>query len=386
MSKISNEQRYAQLLDRYRNHELDRRTFLGLIGCAGLAAGLVGGPFTGFVRSAAAQVRQIRFDSWGGVVSEALRRTAMASYQKATGITVVEGTFGLESEILAKVKAARPGDYNIINSAGFAWYKRWIDAGWGVVLNEANIPNAKAIMPALMAPFRKITPAGVSAIPFSYGTTGIAYNTKFISHEEAKALAENLLIKKELKGKISGHNDWQTRLWMASLQAGQNPNDIKDLNAVWAKLRESRDLVKKYWNSGAESMELLASEEVYVADMWSGRAAALQDRGLPIGFVDSRRGNVWASDLLVLKGSPVEACEQLINFILDREVAITVAEAQLYPPPFDPTKVPMSDKIKKLPNFDPTGTLSKYDYPDPVYWTENEKAWKPQYERIAQGF
>jgi spermidine/putrescine transport system substrate-binding protein len=109
--------------------------------------------------------------------------------------------------------------------------------------------------------------------------------------------------------------------------------------------------VKKYWGSGAESMELLASGEVVVSDMWSGRAAALMARNPDIGYVDYSKGYCWASDLLVVKGAPVAVCEQFLNFILDPVTTIAVAEAQLYPPPLDPTKVALSATIKALPQL-----------------------------------
>jgi spermidine/putrescine transport system substrate-binding protein len=384
MSKISDEKRLEILKSRYQNGDIDRRAFLGFVGIAGLAAGLTGGPLKAFAQ--AADVKQIKLDSWGGVVSEALRKTGIATYEKATSIKVVEGTFGLEEEVLAKAKAGRPGDYNIINSAGVAWYKRWMDAGFGVTLNEANIPNLKNVMPALLTPFRKVTPQGLSAVPFSYGNTGIAYNKKFITPERAAAEREKLLLDPQLKGKLSGHNDFQTRMWVAALQSGQDPNNIKDLDAVWAKIRENRALVKKYWGSGAESTELLAAGEVYASDIWSGRAASLMARNPDIGYVDYSKGYCWGSDLLVVKGAPLAACEQFLNFVLDPEVAIAVAEAQLYPPPLDPTKVAMTDKIKALPNFDATGTLERFAFSDPDYWTKYEKDWKPQYSRIEKGF
>jgi spermidine/putrescine transport system substrate-binding protein len=382
---MDDNKRYSRLIDRYRSGDLDRRTFLGLIGCAGLAAGVVG-PWARFIGPAAAQVTQIRYDSWGGVVSEAMRKTAMPMFTQRTGIKVVEGTFGTEEEMFAKARAGRPGDYHIVNSAGLPWYKRWVDAGYGVVLNEANIPNLKNAMPALLEPFRKVTPAGLSAVPFAFGTTGIAYNKKYISDDEAKALRENLLLKKELAGKISGYNDWAARMYIAAVQSGQNPNDIKNVDAVWDKIREMRKLAKKFWNSGAEAMELLASEEVYAADLWSGRIAALQERGAPIGYVDVKGGYAWASDLLVLKGAPLEPCEQFLNMTMEPEAAIAIAEAQLYPPALDASKVQMTEKIKKLPNYVPSGDVSGYAFPDPDFWTKNEKDWKPIYQRIEKGF
>ncbi|MGA0598353.1 ABC transporter substrate-binding protein [Enterovirga sp. CN4-39] len=379
-------QRLDVLLDRYRDGQIDRRTFLSLLGFAGLAAGVVGGPLRAMAQAGGDAVKQIRFDSWGGVVSEAIRRTAITPYEKTTGIKVVEGTFGLEEEILSKAKAGRPGDYNVISSAGLSWYKRWIDAGFGVTLNEGNIPNIKNVIPALLEPFRKITPDGLSAVPYTYGNTGIAYNSNFISHDEAKAKRENLLLDPKYKGKLSGHNDFQTRMWIAAAQTRQDGNDIKDLDKVWAAIRENRGLVKKYWSSGAESMELLASGEVYAADIWSGRAAALIERSPHIGYVDFNKAYCWGGDMLVLKGSPVGACERFLNFLLEPEVGIAIGEAQLYPTPFDPNKVPMPEKIKRLPNYDPTGTLERYVFADPNYWTKYEKDWKPMYSRIEKGF
>jgi len=373
-----------KLKQRYLEGGIDRRSFLGIIGLAGVAAGVAGGPLRAFAQ--AANVSELKYHGWGGAVQEALRKTAFDAYEKASGVKVVEGTFGLEEEILTQARVGREGDYHIINSAGIAWYKRWVDAGFGVVLNEANIPNLQHVMTALIEPFRKVTPEGLSAVPFSYGNTAIAYNKKYIPQEEAEAKREMLLIDPALKGKLSGHNDFQTRMWAAALQTKQDPNNMQDLDAIWEKIRENRALVKKYWGSGAESVELLANEEVYAADIWSGRAAGLMERNPDIGYVEYSTGYCWASDLLVVKGAPLEACEQFLNFILDPEVMIVVAEAQLYPPPMDPTKVELSDKIKSLPNFDPTGTLSHLAFSDPAYWTEHERDWKQMYSRIERGF
>ena len=151
-------------------------------------------------------------------------------------------------------------------------------AGYNSEINEANIPNMANVLQAMIEPFRKITPK-LSAVPYDYGTTGIAYNTKVISPEEAKEKGANLLVDKKYAGKIGGYADMTTRVWYAALQTGQDPNDITDMDAVWAKVRETRDLAKKFWSSGAELMDLLSKEEIVVTDAWSGRVAALQQQG-----------------------------------------------------------------------------------------------------------
>jgi spermidine/putrescine transport system substrate-binding protein len=379
--------RLERLLERYRAGDVDRRTFLGLLGAAGVGAGLVGGPMTMLARKAhAADPEQVRFDGWGGVVSESFRKYAFEPYTEKTGIKVVDGTFGGADEYLARVKASQTGEFNIAHLSGVFDYARYHNLDLSVALNEDNIPNLKYVIPALQEPFRKITDGKLSAVPYDYGTTGIAYNRKHISDDDAKAQGANLLVNADFKGKIGGWGEWKTRIWYAALQTGQDPNGIEDMDAVWDKIREHRDLLLKYWTSGAELMSLLAEEEIYVTEAWSGRVRALQDEGHDIGYLDPTGGLAWQECLFVLKGSPLAACEELLNFMLEPEVAIAVAEGQNYPPALDPTKVDLGEKVPTLPAFDPTGTLESLNFFDPAYWNSNEAEWSKTFGRVQKGY
>ncbi|MEA2782001.1 MAG: spermidine/putrescine transport system substrate-binding protein, partial [Rhodospirillaceae bacterium] len=53
--------RYERLIERYRNGGMERREFLGLLGLAGMAAGIVGGPMSFLSRTAQA-ASSIRYD------------------------------------------------------------------------------------------------------------------------------------------------------------------------------------------------------------------------------------------------------------------------------------------------------------------------------------
>lgn len=378
--KISTTKRLERLHERYMNGGLDRRTFLSLTAAAAIGAGLE----TRWMGSALAAVKEVRFDGWGGVVQEAIDKYAFQPYTKKTGIKVVQGTFGDEDEIVTKVKASTPGEYQIVHSSGVEYYVKYMDGGYMSEINEANIPNMKNVMEAMIAPFRALTPK-LAAVPYDYGTTGIAYNTKVISPEEAKEKGAALLTDKRFKDKIGGYASMSTRVWYGALGSGQNPNDIKDMDPVWEKVREQRDLAKKFWGSGAELMDLLTKEEIVVTDAWSGRVAALQQQGAPIGYIDPKDSYAWMEDMLVLKGSPMAECEELINFMLEPETAIAVAEGQNYPPSLDPTKVKMTEKIEKLPAFDPTGQMKALTFADALYWGKNNDAWTKQWDRIARG-
>ena len=385
--KIDSVTRYARLREAVGNGDMDRRTFFGLLGSAGLTAGLSGGIMSTMATQARAMGTELHFEGWGGVVSEALRKNAFDPYEAATGNKVIDATFGGENEVLTKVKAAGNTDgHNILHSSGITWYKRWVDNGYHVVLNEANIPNLANVMPAMIEPFRKITPDGLSAVPYDYGTTGIAYNTEHVSKEKAMEMGANLLLDPSLKGKIGGWGgDWANRAWYGALQSGQDPNNIQDWDAVWDKAREHRDLVLKYWSSGAELMDLLAKGEIYVTEAWSGRVAALQAQGHPIAYMDPPNGLAWMETMFVMKGSPMEEAEALLNFMLDPETAIAVAVGQKYPPSLDPTKVDMPDEVANLPAFDPTGKLEGLVFRDPAAWNPHEKEQGKQWNRVQKG-
>jgi spermidine/putrescine transport system substrate-binding protein len=378
--KMSDTKRLERLKERYLDGGLDRRTFLGLTAAAAAAAGINlrwGG-------AALAAAKDVRFDGWGGTKQDAMDKYAFKPYAAKTGNNVIQGTFGDESEIITRIKTASPGEFQIINSSGVEFYKRYIDAGLTTKLNEANIPNMANLMTAAIEPFRKMAP-DLSCVPYDYGTSGIAYNTKFISEAEAKEKGVKLLFDPKYQGKIGGFQDMVTRVWYAALALGQDPNAISDVDAIWNKMREQRDLVKKYWSSGAEQMDLLSKEEIVVTDAWSGRIAALQSQGAPIGYLDPPGTYASIEDLLVLKGAPMAECEEMINFMLAPEVMIAVSEGIGYPTALDPNKVKVSDKIKALPAYDPTGTLKSLTFADANYWAGHTDEWTKQWDRIARG-
>lgn len=384
---MSDKPDHEKLWERYSNGDIDRRTFLKGLAAAGAAAGVVGGPL-GFPSGTAhaAMADEIRFDTWGGIVSEAFREHAIGPFEKKTGIEVVDGTFGNPDQYLSRVLASQPGTYQIAHLSGVFDYARYVGLDLDTKLNEDNIPRLKLVIDRLVEKFREITNGHLSAVPYDYGATGIAYNRKYISDEEVKKKGADILLDEQYKGRIGGWHEWKTRIWYAALQTGQDPNNIQDMKAIWGAIREHRDLLLKYWHSGAELMNLLADESIWLTEGWSGRIQALQDKGYDIGYMDPPGGLAWMEMMFVIKGSPMAACERFINFLLKPEVAVAIAEAQNYPPSLNPQKVDLGEEVPTLPAFDPTGTLESYDFYDPDYWNSHEAKWSRKFGRVAAGY
>ncbi len=380
------ERKLDEMIDRYRQGKISRRAFMKYLGIAAAAAGIAGGPF-GLARSAFA-AKSITFHSWGGSTSEALRKYAFDPFTKETGIEVVDAAFTGMDAFLTQVKASYPpgGEFNLAHLSAVYDYARYKNLGFNSVLDEGKIPNLKNVLPKMISTLRAITDGKLSAVPYDYGQTGIAYNTKYISKETAEKLGASLLWDKSLKGKLgSWEGDFRTNMWYAALYTGQSPNNITRLNDVWDALREQRELMKKYWASGSELMSLLANDEVYATVAWSGRVANLQAEGHPIGYLAPNNTYSWMEYMYVLRGTDMAVAQKLLNFMLEPEPAIAVAEGQKYPPSLDPRKVSLPESVKKLPAFDPTGTLDGYLFADPEYWNSHQLEWTEKWDRIKAG-
>jgi spermidine/putrescine transport system substrate-binding protein len=378
--------RLDEMVDRYREGKISRRDFVKSLCLAAAAAGVAGGPF-GLARNAFA-AKSITFHSWGGSTSEALREYAFDPFTQETGIEVVDAAFTGMDAFLTQVKASYPpgGEFNIAHLSAVYDYARYKELGFNSVLDESQIPNLKNVLPKMIETLRAITDGKLSAVPYDYGQTGIAYNTKYVSKEKAEELGAALLWDKELKGKLgSWGGDFRTNMWYAALHTGQSPNDIQDLDAVWDALRQQREMMKKYWASGSELMSLLANDEIYATVAWSGRVANLQAEGHPIGYLAPDNTYSWMEYMYVLKGTDMAVAQKLLNFMLEPEPAIAVAEGQKYPPSLDPRKVSMPESIQKLPAFDPSGTLDGYLFADPGYWNSHQLEWTEKWDRIKAG-
>ncbi|RLC21213.1 MAG: spermidine/putrescine ABC transporter substrate-binding protein [Deltaproteobacteria bacterium] len=381
------EKKFDDVVESYKAGNISRRDFVKFLTISGASMGLLGGPF-GLVQNVLAGKKSMTVHSWGGSTSEALRKFAFDPFTKATGIKVIDAAFTGMAAFLTQVKASYPpgGEFNIAHLSAVYDYARYTDLGFGVKLDESKIPNLKNVMSKMTNTLKGISGGTLSAVPYDLGQTGIAYNTDKISKEKAEELGASLLYDKSLKGKLgSWGGDHITNMWYAALHTGQDPNNIKDEKAVFAALKEQRGMIKKYWASGSELMSLLGNGDIYATVAWSGRVGLLQKEGHPIGYLAPKGTYSWMEYMYVLKGTDLDVAQKLLNFMLDPEAAKAVSIGMGYPPSLDPTKIAMPDEIKKLPAFDPTGTLDGYKFADPVYWNGHQLDWAEKWDRIMAG-
>lgn len=356
---------------------------------AGLAVGAAGGYWYGSTIAGPPAPPEkeeisdeVRVDTAGGGYLEAVKKNIIEPFEKKYGTKVNIGVFAEAGEVNAAIKASAPGEYDVHWPSDPDVYYGVVD-GIFEPLRLENIPNYRNLMMPLYFPPYDPGP-GTHSAAISYGTTGIVYNTKYVTKEEAKSYA--VLYDPKYKGKIALNDLPRQRVHEAAMYLGQDPNNITDINAIYKKMAEQNDLVLKYWRGGAEMETLLTTEEAWLGDFWSGRVLRLKEKGLPFEYSIPDEGAItWLDALVVARGSKHRyTCEKFIDFVLTPEVQKNFAEDMRYPPPIK-SSLYSSDIIKNLPDYDPTGTFSKYKLKDQAYCCAHEKEWGENFLKIKGG-
>lgn len=373
--------RYERLLERYRNGGLGRRDFLGHIGRMALGAGFVGSAMSTFARLASGG-RTVRFDGYGGVSQAAFDKYVLQPFAAKSGAAVNQGSYGVPQELIAKIQADGLSAYNFCNCSDQSTVLRLIRLGYGTELDESRIPRLKDLIPRAVELYRKLGGGKLPAIPFGLSGGWIAYNHQKVDRAEVEAKGFNILIDAKFKGATTGQDNWVQRIWYAANQSGQDPNAIKDMAAVWDQIRESRRQVVKYWRTSAEQMMLFSSGSAIVGDSWFVPSFNLIKQGAPIATFPKSGSFVDFGSLMVLKSAPLDALYEIADILLRPEVMIAIALEVGNVPLLDPIKYAVPDEVKRLPGFDPTGTLDGYRSLDPFYWTDNSDAWQKEYLRV----
>jgi len=115
-----------------------------------------------------------------------------------------------------------------------------------------------------------------------------------------------------LKGKISLWDD-KSALYVASRVIGNmNIYELSDdqLDAAKQKLVEQKPLVRKYWGTAGELVDLYAAGEVWISNTWGGyQSALLAEQNISVKeFIPEEGAEGWMDSWLIIKGTPNEEC------------------------------------------------------------------------------
>lgn len=358
--------------------KITRRKALKLTLAAAGAA--VQAPFV--LRHALAQSKeQVVISSWGGSFQEALKKVYFDPFTKATGIQVVEHTYGTQG--LAKLKAqidAGRAEIDLLDGPPF-----WIGVGKKQGLTDTidlgGIKDQAKHVPAALDPWG-----------YAWGTVswGIAYSRKTFPKDGPRNWADFWDAGK-FKGRralfgplVARHPEYA--LMADGVPADKvNPLDAAKIDRAFKKLEAVKPNIAIWYQTTAQAETLLESGEVDMAEFVNGRAHGMEDRGVPIAF-EFNQSVMNLLTWVIAKGAPNRAnAHKLLAFCSQAEPQAEFARSLYYGPTnkaaFDLIK---DDKtLKRLPTH--PDHLPRQVLLDGVWWGENLSEVGARWKTLVSG-
>jgi spermidine/putrescine transport system substrate-binding protein len=240
---------------------------------------------------------------------------AVEAFEKATGHKVVNDSFNSEQEMLTKLRT-NPGTYDVvmINVAftGQALAEQLIQP-----LDLSKIPNAADVSPEFAGNPALNVDGKVYGVPWTWGLTSLAINEKaFDTPPDSIAVMWD----PARKGRITIRDDALEAVQFGAIATGQNINDIKDLDAVKAKLAELMPNIRTFWSAETDWNQMVAADQIDVGTYWSGSAGRAKTAfNLPVAFVVPKEGAVgWLDTFAIPAGAKnPEGAHAFINWMID---------------------------------------------------------------------
>lgn len=266
---------------------------------------------------------QLQLFNWGNYTSPEL----LAKFEAETGIKVTVTDYDSNDAALAKVEAGGSGFDLVVPSANYV--PIWVEKGLIQELDMAKLPNHKNIAPEWMDvawdPGRKFT------VPWQWGTTGIAVNTK-IYGGDINTSEVFLNVPEELKGKINVVPEMNDVVNLAIMWAGGEPcTTDKD---VLKKARDALLAAKPDWISmDYGATERLSNGDWAASVNWNGstmRVRLATNGDVQYGY--PKEGYpLWMDSVALLKDAQnVEEAYKFIDFILQPENAAMISAFARY--------------------------------------------------------
>ena len=203
-----------------------------------------------------------------------------------------------------------PSDYMIA---------RMIDEDMLLPLNFDNIPNYQYVDEA----YRNTSydPENQYSSPYTWGTVGIIYNTKYV--DEADLTGWELLWNEKYSGKILMFGNSRDAFGIAEYLLGYDVNTTDDgeLQAAAQKLKEQKPLVQQYVMD--EIFDLMENEEAWIAPYYAGDFLTMAEENENLAFYHPSQGFNLFIDAMCIPSccQNKEAAETFINFLCKPEIA-----------------------------------------------------------------
>jgi len=298
--------------------------------------------FTGIPAQAAPEKVTINVYNWGQYISDGTDGTldVNAEFTKRTGIEVNYTTFDSNETMLTKLETGG-SSYDIIIPSDYM-IERLIEKDMLEELDFSNIPNYQYID----SQFKDLSydPENKYSVPYTYGTVGIIYNTKYVTE---KVDSWSILWDDKYFGKILTFDNPRDLFAIAQFLLGYSINSTaeEEYEACYNKLLEQKHLIKQYVMD--QIFDSMINEAAWIAPYYAGDFLTMQQDNPDLAFAYPKEGfNYFVDAICIPKGSKNKAAaEAYINFLCDPEISGQNMDGIGYATPISEAKQYLSEEF-----------------------------------------
>ena len=300
---------------------VSRRRFLA--GATGLLAAATA-PVVLIRRASAAGKIVVR--TIGGAYEEATVKAVFEPFTKSTGIEVVKAPATL-GKLLAMFESGNI-ELDVVDAGELGM----ISLSQKGALEKIQYKGWKHSNPDDMDPFIRRD----DMVGDIYFSSVLGYNTQaFPSGKHPRSWAEFWDLKRfpgprMLADLASGNVD----LEFALLADGVAKDKLYplDIERGFKSLDRVRSAIRKFWDTGALSAQMLADKEVVLGSIWNGRLQAVADKGAPLA-IEWNEASLQSQYWGVLKGAKhAEDAQRFVDFACQPELQANLAKLIPYGP------------------------------------------------------
>ena len=232
-------------------------------------------------------------------------------------------------------------------------------------LNYDNIPNAQYIDDSFKG--MAYDPENKYSVPYTWGTVGIIYNTKYV--DEADVTGWELLWNEKYAGKILMFDNSRDAFGIAEYLLGYSVNttDEAELQACADKLAEQKPVVQQYVMD--QIFDAMENEEAWIAPYYAGDYLTMVEENEDLAFYrpDHQGFNVFIDAMCIPTCcQEKEAAELFINFLCDPEISAANMDFIGYSVPASESKQYMDEDVVSdpvaYPDEEELRNASSFDY------------------------
>jgi spermidine/putrescine transport system substrate-binding protein len=314
--------------------------------------------------------------NWGNYTSPEL----LTKFEKETGIKVTVTDYDSNDTALAKIEAGGHGFDLVVPSANYV--PIWVEKGLVTEFDMSKLSNHGNIAPewkdVAWDPGRKFS------IPWQWGSTGVAVNTK-VYGGDINTSNVFLNVPDELKGKINVVPEMNDVVSMAVMWAGGEP--CSEDTEVLKKARDALLAAKPDWLSmDYGATEKLSNNDWAASVNWNGSTMRARVANPDVAYGYPKEGYpLFMDSVMLLKDAQnVEEAYKFLDFIMVPENAAMISAFARYANGIAGSEAFMPEDMKTAPEvvipeefkaagvFLPTCTGKAQEYVTAI-WTELQK-------------